>query len=108
MPPPISLPNLTIPNGQTDSNVLDLTKSWVKHILFLGPAALDGTVTVCVCDAVGGTYVALQSGGADVTLPADKGTVIDTIACKFLMLKSGASETAERVFRLMGREDEGR
>lgn len=101
------LGSLTIANGGTTSGELTFNQlRFLSAIAIQGPAALTGTVTVEVSfDREGDTFVALQSGGADVTIPADKVTVLSPIPCARLRVVSSGAEGAERVFPIFGREN---
>lgn len=108
MPPPVALPNINIYNGQTESDVMDFTRpplNWVAAFALKSPATLPETVKLYGCETAAGTYVVVQSGGSDITLPADKATVIDTVAFPFMRLIAGAAVGADRVFKMTGRED---
>ena len=106
---------LTIANGQTETDVLDLGayptprsgKTGAKayrdlNITIQGPATLGGTVTVQVCDTEAGTYTALQSGGADVTVPAAKTTPVVPISSRFMKLVSSGAESGGKNFIVTG------
>ena len=71
-----------------------------ENIVIFAPATLTGTVTVEVSDVPGGTFVPLQSGGADVTLPAGKATTITEVGFPAMRFKSGSAEAAARTFIL--------
>jgi len=97
---------LTIASGQTTSGTLAsvIGSGALVDLTIYGPAALTGTVTVQVApnnNPVSGDWKALQSAGADVTVPAAKAT---TIAASFraLRLVSESSEGADRAFRVIG------
>lgn len=107
MPPPISLPDITIANGATESGVVDFTRgvhAWVKSITIFSPTQ-SGAVTAEVAKALAGPFVTLQSGGVDVSIPASKGTVIDPVAFKFFRLKTTVAPGADEVYEITGRED---
>lgn len=101
---------LTIPNAGTESDILDLgqgaaggPKSYRRwDIVVLNAAALTGTVTVHVSNLSTANFRPLQSGGADITLPANKATPLIPLVARFLKLVSGSAEAAERAFILMG------
>jgi len=99
------LKTLTIANAGTITDILNLwglRSHRITNILIISPAALTGTVTVEVAELDSDTFVALQSGGSDVTLPAGKATQITGLTAGVLRLVSGSSEGAERTFRLLG------
>ena len=92
------LPTLTIPNGLSTSNALkDFDDAF--GIAIYSPATLSGTVSVQVEPTSSGTsFVTLQSGGSDVTLPAGKATILNPVPWKQMRLVSGAAEGADRSF----------
>lgn len=107
MPPPISLPDITIDNGATTSNIVNFTRgifAWVKSFTLYSPTQ-SGVVTAEIAKASAGPFVTLQSGSADVTIPASKGTVIDPVAFKFFRLKTTVAPGADEVYEITGRED---
>lgn len=63
-----------------------------------GPAALTGTVTLQGCETETGTFVAQQSGGADITVAANKLTPVIPALPRFIRLNSGSAEAADRDF----------
>src|SRR5690349_6270502 len=71
-------------------------------ITILAPATLTGTVKPQIAKDVGGPFKVLQSGGADITLPADKATALIPCVARFLKLVSGSAEGGNRDFILMG------
>lgn len=99
---------LTIPSGQTETNVLDLGlgpkttgRAYRRlDILIMAPAVLTGVVTVHVCDTEGGTFQPLTSGGSNVTLAAAKATPLAPGLGRFLKIISGSAEAADRAFIL--------
>lgn len=111
---------LRIANGTTDSaNILDLSinpntkidvngtvigsrtlRTW--DLLIDAPPALTGTVKLMVCDTATGTFIPLQSGGSDITVPAGKSTPISPFTARFLKLVSGGAEGADRDFIISG------
>lgn len=97
---------LTILIGQTASEELDLTDGLgvrrVKSITFFSPATLPETVTVHVAPQAGGTYQALQSGGTDFTLPANKATLLTGFTVGALKLVASVAVASGRVFTLRG------
>lgn len=110
-----SLPDLVIPNGQTESNVLLSAGLQAGSMVTTGdgyrdadsiginaPDTLPETVTVHVDTSEPGAtnFNPLFRGGADVTVPAGKHTTIDLISFKALKLVAGAAVGAERRFRV--------
>lgn len=95
-----SLGTLTIAAAGTTSPALIVPEDTVALVVF-GPSALTGTVTVQVEPTRAGTdFLALQSGGSDVTIPANKATPIPVIAFRQLRLVSGSAEAIARVFTI--------
>ncbi len=92
---------LTIPSGQTESNVLDLRgantlRPWYGTLY--APATLPETVTVHVADRTG-AFGTLQSPPAtDITIPAGKRIAIGPITASRLKLVASAGVAADRVF----------
>lgn len=95
---------LTIPNGGTTSNSLSRRRlAHVGPIVLVAPAVLTGVVTVQVPDKeISPNWSALQSGGADVTLPAAKATTLDISPFLNLRLSSTLAEGAARSFEVFG------
>lgn len=97
-----SVTTLQIDSGQTLSSVVDLDQfnAFQSHqVLILSPAALPETVTLQV-SLDGATYVDLQSGGTDVTLPVGKGTQINNFIARYMRLSAGGAVAANRTFSL--------
>lgn len=95
---------LTIPSGATESDVLDMRvgKAAALDVLLVAPVALTGTVSVHVAVTPTRTFRALQSGGIDVTLTANKATQLDPLSAGALKLVSSSAELADRLFELKG------
>lgn len=110
MSPPVELPDLAIASGQTESPEVDFTRgihAWVRSLTVASPDTLPETVTVQVTTKrSGGNFNPLQSGGADITLPAAKATSISPISFARMKLVAGAAVAAIRTFELSGREDD--
>lgn len=93
---------LTIPNGGQDSN--ELTSDSLRNCQALSiqaPAALTGVVTVQSGseDADNGLFTSVQSPpGTDVTIAADKTTVLTTAPFPRIRLHSTLPEVATRTF----------
>lgn len=101
------LGSLTIAESGDTSDELTFNQlRFLSAIAIQGPAELTGAVTVEVSfDREGDTFVTLQSGGSDVTIPADKVTVLSPIPAARLRVVSAGTEAAERVFPIFGREN---
>jgi hypothetical protein len=93
---------LTIPNGQTVSNVIKLSDaagtrvSW--NAMLYAPQTLPEATTVEVTPD-GTTWFALRSGGVDVALTAGKADTLIGLTTHGLRVKA-AAVAADRVFRL--------
>lgn len=95
------LGSLVIANGGTTSDELGFNSlRFARSVALTGDAtAQTGTISVQVNPLrTGGTFTTLQSGGADVTLTAQKTTVISPIPAARLRLVSSSAEAAERRF----------
>ena len=100
---------LTIPNGQTESDILDLGQGpangpksyrrWDMNIWNLN-AALTGTVNVYVSltPTNPGNFRKLNSGGSAISLPVDSVTSIVPIVARYMKLVSSSAEGATRTF----------
>ncbi|MBP3958343.1 hypothetical protein J8F10_24100 [Gemmata sp. G18] len=95
----------TIASGQTTSAEIDLTGADLCGLFM--PAAFTGTtIKIQAAPASGGTFVTVQSGGADYALPvaASKYVPIENLAVvaglRFIKLVSGSSEGADRSITL--------
>lgn len=109
--------SLVIANGGTKSaslgdfwgaNPAKVALDSMAKVTIQGPAALTGVVTVQVAQvspAADGDFVALQSGGADVTIPAAKATNLPVFTAKDLRLVSAGAEGAARTFLVTLQED---
>lgn len=94
----VNLPNLTIPNAASTSNVIPITDD-IYALSLMGPAALTGTVTVQVEMSSSGTnFNNLVSAGSNVTIGAAQAIVISPFPFKQFRLTSGSAEGAARTF----------
>jgi hypothetical protein len=96
---------MTIPDTQTDSNVIDLntdTPQTLLSLLFVAPT-LATTVTVHAATNKNGTFAALQSGAADVTLPSAKATPLTALAAGAIKLVSGSAVSGAKVFSVLAK-----
>ena len=96
---------LTIASGATQSEELNLKDNAARRVKTLNiraPATLPETVTVHLSEATGGTYAALQSGGSDITLPANRVTIVPGLAEGAIKLVAGGAVAADRVFTIRG------
>lgn len=97
-------PNLTIPNGDNKSNVIDLKQSDnIRAMYIYGSAALDGTATVYVYNIdADKTDITkrrkLKTGGSDFTVAAGDAEPLTTVGYDGLQIGTSVNQTAERVF----------
>lgn len=77
-------------------------RRWDAQIICLA-AALTGTVSVQISDTptVAGNFRNLQSGGADITIAANKAVSIIPLVARYLRLVSSGTEAAQRDFVVM-------
>lgn len=94
---------VTILSGQTTHAgvVLD---GYLKALSIFAPGTLPETVTLQV--APGSTsgasdFRALQSGGADITVPANKAVMVTEAAFRQIRLVAGAGVAADRTFTIV-------
>lgn len=98
------LKTLTIASGATESDVLDLRSLRTRRplaILFVPLDTLTGTWTIQVAETPDDTFVTLQSGGSDVTIPSAKGTQVDAITAGALKLVTNSAPGADQDVRLV-------
>lgn len=111
-----ALPDLVIPNTQTDSNVLYAAGAPTApnmattgdgfrdadSITIWGPDTLPETVTVHVdsTEPQATNFNPLSRGGSDVTIPAGKAFTIELISFKALKLVAGVGVAAQRTFKV--------
>lgn len=110
-----SLPDLVIPNGQTESNVLLAHGLVVGSMVTTGdgfrdadsitihpPDTLPETVTVHVDSSEPGAtnFSPLQRGGVDVTVPAGKATTVELISFKAMKLVASGATGGIRTFKV--------
>lgn len=105
----VRLEDLTISNGNTESNVLDEDAlSGAETLAIYAPDTLDAaTFTVQVApvpEPAAADWTDLQIDGADVTLTADKATIIFTVPFRALRISSSVAVAADRVFAVVTRE----
>lgn len=109
----LSMPDMVIPNGATESNVLtasglaagEMVSSGdgyrdAESITFFAPDTLPETVTLYTADVPGGNFNPLQRAGADVTFPAGKSITVDSLSFKAMKLVAGGAVGAIRTFKL--------
>jgi len=100
--------SLTIAIGDTESNILDDPKTALANMTLYAPASIGGVTTVMVspkreAESVLADFVALQSGGADVTLAAAKGTPLIVAGWGALLLKTDTTVSgADEVYEVTG------
>ena len=96
----VDLPALIFSTASTTSNAVGGIDDALGLTIY-SPATLTGTITVQVEPTSTGTsFVDLQSGGADVTIPASKATVLNPITWRQIRLITGTTEAAARTFTL--------
>lgn len=112
----IHIATLTIPAGQSVSNILDGHRlRWLRAISIHPPAALTGVTTVQVSPKSERdnrknpthSFQDLQSDGADVTLTADKVLVINEVPLGSLRLETTAAPAGDEVYEVVGHDDPG-
>lgn len=96
---------VTIANGESVSNAIDLTDQVVTGITM--PDDWDGTeITFLACDTADGTYLPVHAAGGtefSVTTAASRHVYIDpdvTRSIKFLQLDAGTAQTPARTFTI--------
>ena len=105
MPPPVALEDLVIPNGQTESNVIDFSKTpyqWMDEITIVSPVFPEAGL-IKVNAKTGGVYGTLQSGGADIVPTTGDAMVIEVTPWAQLKI-TAAAVAAERTFEVSGVE----
>ena len=96
-----SVDTLTIANGQTISNVLELHGAWgarAQTLNIIVPGTLPDTVHIELGDAVAGNYGRLQCGATDIVLTAGKAIPIDSIVSVTLRLVATGLVAGDRSF----------
>lgn len=101
----IDLPDFVIPNGQTESNELDVREMKLRTLVIQSPSALTGTVTVEASLDEGGAFGTIQSAGSDVSIGTSKVLVIDLVGYDRVRLNSTGAEAGDRVFFTKGVEE---
>jgi hypothetical protein len=102
---------LTIAQGATATEWLDMRGMPLSGISIFGPAALTGTISIEVTSNLNAenpsdiVAVNLQSGGADIVIGVSECVPLDFICWHGLRLSSGSAEAEARVFKIMGVED---
>ena len=94
----VGLPSAVIAINATDSNAVGALDDALSISIF-APSSLTGTVNLEVEPSSTGTaFVVQQSGGSDVTIPANKATTIANPSFRQFRLVSGSAEAASRTF----------
>lgn len=104
----LTLPDITITNGQTESAVLDMKAipyKFLRNLLVVGPAVMAEAIKIYVAKSPTGTFVPLQSGGADVSLTAAKGTPVTSIMFGALKFVAASAVTGDKVIEMSGAEE---
>ena len=108
----VSLGNLVIASGATDSGVLLLTRTTetlIDMIVFT-PSALTGTVSLYAGPRASGLAaenVILRIGGTDVTLPAARAVHVPSASFRQLQARSTVAEASGRTFEVIAQVDVG-
>jgi hypothetical protein len=92
---------MTIPSGGSTSNAItDFDDAW--GLTIYSPVTVTATmITVQVEPTSSGTsFVTLQSGGSDVTIPASRATVISPVPFKQMRVTSSSAEGQDDVFKV--------
>lgn len=104
----IRVPTLTIPSGQTASNILDgHDVRWLDSLEIHPPAALSGVVTVRVAPQRPGftpVFRDMESEGAVVVLTAGQTLTITKLGFGSLRLETTVAPGANEVYDLTGQE----
>lgn len=91
---------LTIPNGNTVSNEVEIG-GWLRACSVFAPTTLPETVSIQMEPTRdGATWRILQSGGADVTVPAGRVAIIMEGVYRKLRLSAATAVAADRVFHV--------
>lgn len=95
------LPNLLATSGGTTTNAVgNLDDAWGLTVYSPGTLTSTGVAVQVEPTSTGTNFVALQSGGVDVTFPAGKATVISPVPFRQLRLVCSAAEGAARTFTI--------
>jgi len=86
-----------IPNGETESNVVDVTG--IHGGYMQAPPALTGTVTL-YASSKGVVFAPATSEGSNITFAAAKATPITMVGGRYWKLVSSGAEAARRPFQL--------
>lgn len=103
----VDLGTVTILSGETESTVMDFSKyrGSVNSITIYGPGELTGTVRLqTTLDQDPPEWRDKQSGGSDITIPADGSVKVLAMDFRKLRIKSNNTESEERNFRIVGEE----
>lgn len=94
---------LVVPSGATLSNQIELNPNMRWTLTILVPASIDGTVTMEVAEANGGTFKTYQNpAGTDLALAAGKAVPTGEFSGGQLQIREGSSAAAQRVFWVTG------
>ena len=100
---------LTIASGASESDALEFNDlRHAREIVFYPPSSLSGTVTVEVTDKrspSASDWNTLQSGGSDVTLTADKATVVTETGFLGLRLATTVAPGSDEVYGVVINEE---
>ena len=83
------LPSIIIVSASSNGNSISQFDDATALTIY-SPSALTGTITVeTEPSSTGTSFVTLQSGGTDVTIPAGKATVLNKVGWRQMRLVSG-------------------
>ena len=110
---PIDLPGgiLTIKEGQTESNHIDMRRMPLRGITIFLSGTPTGTISIEVTANLDAelpsvtTWHNLQSGGSNVVVGANEAVPLDFVGWHGLRLVSGSTEDEDRIFKIVGVED---
>lgn len=112
----INVPTLTIPNGATESNILDGHKvRWMKSIQIHPPAVLSGVVTVHTSskserDNKGNPahdFQPLASEGIPIVLTGGENLIINQLPFGSMRLETTIAPGADENYPVDGQDDPG-
>lgn len=90
---------MTIPSGGSTSNaIVDFDDAWGLTIYSPGTVTATQFTVEVEPSSSGTSFVTLQSGGSDVTIPASKATVISPVPFKQMRITSSSAEGQDDVF----------
>lgn len=95
------LPTMTATSGGTTTNAVgNLDDAWGLTVGTPGTLTSTGVTVQIELTSTGTNFITLQSGGADISMVAGRGTVISPVPFKQIRLVCSAAEGATRTFTL--------